>query len=276
MITSPPLIDLLATAEVAARAAGAIARQNYRQPQNIRQKNGIRDLVTDTDVSAQEAALDAIHARYPDHSILAEESAGPEPPDGVWTVDDGITWAVDPVDGTTNFTLNLPMFCTSVGVVQDGKPIAGAIYDPLRDELFSAALGLGASLNGERLHAIKPTTLNEAVIGVDWSHEPARRQQIVELVAGLAHHCRTVRSLGSAVLGLAYVAAGRLHAYANFGLKPWDTAVGAVLINELGGEIRRPDGKPWTFGESWLVAGHPALLDEIGRALTKQAGPPFR
>jgi len=269
VITSPPLIDLLATAKEAARAAGAIARQNYRQPQNIRQKNGIRDLVTDTDVNAQEAALTIIRAQYPDHGILAEESAGPEPANGVWTVEDGITWAVDPVDGTTNFTLNLPMFCTSVGVVQNGMPIAGAIYDPLRDELFSAARGLGASLNGERLHAIKPTTLKEAVIGVDWSHEPARRQQIVETVAGLAHHCRTVRSLGSAVLGLAYVASGRLHAYANFGLKPWDTAAGAILMNELGGEIRRPDGKLWTFSESWLVAGHPALLGEIERVLAK-------
>jgi len=266
---SPSLTDLLQTAEEAARVAGEIARQQYRQPQNIRQKNGIRDLVTDTDVKAQVAALDVIRARYPDHTILAEESAGPEPADGVWTVGEGITWAVDPIDGTTNFTLNLPMFCTSVGVVQDGVPIAGAIYDPLRDELFGGAYGHGAWLNGERLPAVVERPLNEAVIAVDWSHELARRQQIIETVDGLAHHCRTLRALGSAVLGLAYVAAGRLHLYANFGLKPWDSAAGAVLIHVLGGEIRRSDGKPWTFGESWLMAGHPALLDEIGQVLDR-------
>jgi len=269
MTESPSLTDLLATAKEAARAAGEIARRGYRQPQNIRQKHGIRDLVTDTDVSAQEAALAIIRAHYPEHAILAEESAGPEPPDGVWRVGEGITWAVDPVDGTTNFTLNLPMFCTSVGAVRDGVPVAGAIYDPLHNELFSGALGLGAWLNEEPLPDIKQRPLSEAVIGVDWSHEAAQRQQVIETVAGLAHLCRTVRSLGSAVLGLTYVAVGRLQVYANFGLKPWDAAAAAPLINELGGEIRRPDGEPWTFGESWLMAGFPTLLDEIGQVMGK-------
>jgi myo-inositol-1(or 4)-monophosphatase len=260
---SPPLGELLQTAGEAARAAGEIARRDYQHPKNVRQKHGIRDLVTDTDIHAQAAALEIIGARYPDHAILAEESAGPEPANGIWTVGEGLTWAVDPVDGTTNFTLNLPMFCTSVGVVQNGMPVAGAIYDPLRDELFSGARGLGVWLNSKRLPPLAEHGLSDAVVGVDWSHEPSRRQQIVEMVDRMAHHCRTVRSLGSAVLGLAYVAAGRMHVYANFGLKPWDTAVGAVLIGELGGEIRQPDGAAWSFGESWLIAGHPILLDEV-------------
>lgn len=261
------LANLLATAEEAARAGGEIARRDYDRPKNVRLKSGMRDLVTDTDLAAQEAILRLIHDRYPEHGFLGEESAGSEPDSGVWMAGPGITWVVDPVDGTTNFTLGVPMISVSIGVAVDGVPLVGVIYDPLRDEMFSGGRGLGVSLNGRRQDALQPKALEESVIGVDWAHDPERRQRIVDTVQTLSRRCRTVRSLGSAALGLAYVAVGRLQVYANFGLKPWDTAAGAALISEAGGDIRRPDGEAWTFGEPWVIAGQPILLNEVMETL---------
>jgi myo-inositol-1(or 4)-monophosphatase len=227
----------------------------------------VRDLVTDTDLAAQAAILRLIRDHYPDHGFLGEESAGPEPDDGVWRAGPGITWVVDPVDGTTNFTLGVPMICVSIGVVVDGVPLVGAVYDPLRDEMFSGGRELAVSLNGEKQPALQSKALEESVIGVDWAHDPQLRQQVVDTVQTLSRRCRTVRSLGAAALGLAYVAAGRLQVYANYGLKPWDTAAGAALIAEVGGDIRRPDGEEWTFGEPWVIAGPPVLLDEVIKTL---------
>jgi len=267
LIDTSLLTGLLATAEEAARAGGEIAQRDYARPKNVRLKSGVRDLVTDTDLAAQETILRILRDHYPDHRFLGEESAGPEPDNGVWQIEPGITWVVDPVDGTTNFTLGVPMICVSIGVAVDGVPLAGAIYDPLRDEMFSGGHGLGVTLNGEKQPTLQPRALEESVIGVDWAHEPDLRQQIVDTVQSISRRCRTVRSLGSAALGLAYVAIGRLQVYANYGLKPWDTAAGAALIAEVGGDIRRPDGQAWTFGEPWVIAGQPVLLDEVMKTL---------
>lgn len=258
------------TARLAALSAGHIIRRDIIGPRNVRFKSGPRDLVTDTDYAAQAAALEVIAGRHADHPILAEENPGSRPDaNGVWTLPAGPIWMVDPLDGTTNFAAGLPFVCTSVGVAIDGQPVAGAIYDPLRDEMFLGALGLGAALNGRALGPVQSTAIGGSVIGVDWAHSPRNREQVVQTVLALATHCRALRSLGSAALALAYVAVGRVHLYANFGLKPWDTAAAAAILSETGAAVQQLDGRAWHPGEPRVMAAHPDLLAEALRLLSK-------
>lgn len=259
--------ELLDTAMEAARAAGAQIRQNYDRPGQVREKGGRRNLVTDTDEAAQVAALEVISRRHPAHFILAEEDpAGRPDKHGVWTIPGGAVWAVDPLDGTTNFTTAIPVFCSAVGVALDGVPVAGAIYDPMRDEMLAGARGLGATVNGEPLPPLQPVPLRYATVGLDWSRGKLSRAEFAALLDQISRASRTLRVLGSAALALGYVALNRNHAYFNFGLQPWDTGAAAAIIAEVGGELWHIDGTPWRFGEPAVLAGHPALLEEFVRA----------
>lgn len=264
MTDSPATADLLQTAAAAARAAGAVIRKDFGHARNIRHKNGPRDLVTDTDKAAQQAALAIITARHPDHDILAEEDPSTRPDaDGVWTIPPGPIWIVDPLDGTTNFTTAIPFICSSVGVAIDGEPVAGAIYDPLRDEMFLGGRGVAATLNGEPIAPMQALPLAEMTISVDWGHADHMRRMLTGAATDLAGACRTLRAMGSAALALAYVAAGPLHAYINLGLQPWDTAGGAAIIRAAGGDLLQADGSPWQLGRPGTVAAHPSILPEL-------------
>ena len=261
------LEQLRITAHAAAWAAGRVIQEKNSQPRTIRVK-GPRDIVTDTDTAAQMAAIDVIRARFGDHRILAEEDPQAKPgEDGLFDIPDGPTWIIDPLDGTSNYANGLPLISVSVGVTVEREALVGAIYDPFRDELFEAARGLGATVNGRALPQIEPHRLEDALVNHDWARQPEARQRIVETVARLAPHCRTLRAMGSAALGLAYVAAGRVQVHFNFGLMPWDSAAGAILVGEAGGELRALDGSAWRVGHPSLIAGHPALLDEALRVL---------
>ncbi len=270
-MTDPAFIEQLRqTAHQAVWRAGQVIRDYNDRPRSVRFK-GPRDLVTDTDTAAQLAAVKVITDRFPDHRIIAEEDPRSKPgKDNRWQIPRGVVWMIDPLDGTSNYASHVPLICVSVGVAVDGEPVAGAIFDPLRDELFTTAAGQGATLNGRPVEPIRPVALENAIISLDWAREPAVRDRILAGVITLAPHCRTLRALGSAALALAYVAAGRLQVYFNYNLQPWDTAAGAAMIREVGGEIRSPDGSPWQAGESSLVAGHPELLDAV-IALINQA-----
>ncbi len=206
--------------------------------------------------------MSVIRERHPDHAILAEELPGAQPDaQGVWPIPAGMLWMVDPLDGTTNYTTGLPLSCVSVGVARDGQPLAGAIYDPYRDELFLGVRGQGATLNGRPLPPIVQKDLAHAVVGLDWMHEPRTRQTVVGYVTVLATNCLSLRALGSAALALAYVAAGRLQLYLNLGLQPWDVAAAAVLLGECGASLSHVDGTAWHLGEPGVIAGHSALLN---------------
>lgn len=263
MLDATFLNEVLSTARDAAKLAGGIIRDQYVKPRQITEK-GPRDLVTDTDRMAQDAILALIHERHPEHGFLAEEDISTHSThEGEWRIPNGVLWVVDPLDGTTNFTTGLPLSCVSIGVAVDGRCVAGVIYDPYRDELFAAAKGMGASLNGEPLPALRYVPLTRAVIAVDWAHHPSIRTRAVTMVDRLAPQCQTVRALGTAALAQAYLASGRVQLYFNFGLQPWDVAAGAVLISEAGGIIQQPNGEEWKLGLPALFAAHPALLAEI-------------
>jgi myo-inositol-1(or 4)-monophosphatase len=228
---------LLQTAIEAAKRAGQVIAKRYPAGRNVAFK-GYRDLVTDTDIAAEAAILDLIRARFPDHAILAEEGGG----DGVGS---DYTWVVDPLDGTTNYAHHVPIFCTSIGVLERGRPIIGVIHDPLREQTFVAERGKGAALNGELMHASSTSRLIHSVVGLDWGHSDEVRGQTLKLLLQIAPHCGTVRALGSAALALAYVAAGWLDAYLNLSLKPWDTAAGMLLVAEAGGRCTTLEGEPF-------------------------------
>lgn len=263
-MTNEALLDQLRkTAHTAAWRAGQVIREHYADPGSVREK-GPRDLVTDTDLAAQAAALGVIHERHPEHVILAEEDPVGQPHgEERWEIPGDVVWMVDPLDGTTNYTTGLPMVCTSVGVAIDGEPAAGVIYDPLREELFMGVRGQGASLNGRPLAPLQPHGLDKSVVSLDWAHDPSKRDRSLAVVSALAARCRTVRALGSAALGLAYVAQGRVDFYFNFGLQPWDIAAGAVIIREVGGVLCHPGGEALQLGKPAIFAAHPALLDEV-------------
>ncbi len=238
----------LAAAIDAARAAARVALDRFDQPQIVTHK-GFRDIVTEADVAAQNAAVATILARFPDAAILGEEDLAP--PTGAETL-----WVIDPIDGTTNYARQFPSFAVSIGVVQRGQPIAGAIYDPLRDHLFAAEAGCGATLNGAPIHVSDVRALPEAILAVDWGQSPEDRRRALALAHAIGTECRTVRAIGSAALAMCYLAAGWVDLFFNLALKPWDGAAAQLIIAEAGGRITNPQGEKWDYTQPAALASN--------------------
>lgn len=261
------LIELKDCAERAAIGAGAVALEGYRGVLQIASKGGT-DIVTQYDHAAEAAALAILRERYPDHSFLAEESGA----SGVADQEHDLVWMVDPIDGTHNYANQLPFWCVSVAVAdkRSGHVLAGAIFDPLHEELFSASRGGGTTLNGQPIHTTTKRDVRQAIVGYDIGHSPDISVRMVELVAWVQPRVAKVRHLGSAALSLTYVAAGRLDGYYHLGLQPWDIAAALLLIEEAGGIVTEWDGSPRLSGAGSAVAAggplHPALLDLLRSA----------
>jgi myo-inositol-1(or 4)-monophosphatase len=255
--------EMLKTAEEAARAAGAEAVYWFEKRTEPREK-GFRELVTEGDVAAQRVALEIIQARFPDHHILAEEDNTNTPDgDGVYTIPGDVVWIIDPVDGTTNFSRHVPFFNVSIGVAIDGQPAAGVVYDPIRDTLFAAVRGQGATLDGRPIHVAERAKLADALIAFDSPPNQDWRLREWAVLPKIAARCRTLRALGSAALGMAYVAAGSLDAYLHYYIHPWDVAVGALLVEEAGGVVRQTNGEEWRLGQPSVLMCNSALLDPL-------------
>lgn len=227
----------LATAETAAVQAGALLREMLAQPRELISK-GYRDLVTDADFAAQKLITDLIRQRFPKHAFLVEEKDPSLPRAG------SVQWVIDPVDGTSNYSRQQPNFSVSIGVAVSGESVVGVIYDPMRDEMFSAVAGQGSRLNGHAIQVSSEEALASAIIAVDWSRTYELRQAMLTALTGFAHEVKTIRAIGSAALALAWIAAGRLDGYLNFGLFPWDVAAGSLLIREAGGVMTDDTGRP--------------------------------
>ncbi len=230
------LNELLKAASKAAKLGGEILKHYYaptqRQDLGMETKTNWRDIVTIADKEAEAKIVDFIKANFPDHSILGEEGTSIEG-SGEYK------WVIDPLDGTTNFFHTYPFFCTSIGIVdREGQGVVGAIYDPIKDELFTAIRGQGSFLNGRRMSVSKTAELKQALLVTGFAYrDDARQRESLELFSKLNFTCHGVRRDGSAALDLAYVACGRLDAFWEFGLKPWDTAAGALMVQEAGGLV---------------------------------------
>jgi myo-inositol-1(or 4)-monophosphatase len=260
---------LQAAAEQAALAAGIVALEGYRGVLEITSKGGT-DIVTQYDHAAEEAALGILHSRYPDHSFLAEESGA----SGTQHAEHDLVWMVDPIDGTHNYANQIPFWCVSVAVAdrQSSQVLAGAIYDPLHDELFSARAGGGATLNGRPIRTTTRSDVGQAIVAYDIGHNPDISTRMVELIAWVQTRVGKVRHLGSAALSLTYVAVGRLDAYYHLSLQPWDIGAALLLIEEAGGIVTDWYGARRLSGTGSAVAAsaqlHPALLSLLRGAVT--------
>lgn len=247
---------LMHVAQRAARAGGQALLDRLEAARDVRSK-GFRDIVTDADLAAQEAVLTIIRQHCPTHDVLSEES----PPNA--GVGDEL-WVVDPLDGTINYAHRFPCFCVSVALVVQGEPAMGVVFDPLHERLFAAERGGGATLNGQPVHVSACADLAAAMVGLDWARHPAMRQRVVASLTGVAESATTLRSVGSAALGLCYVAAGWLDAYFNFALQPWDGAAAGLIVREAGGALSAPSGAAWAYTAPACVASngliHAAVL----------------
>ena len=226
---------MIQTATEAARAAGKVIVDRYPGRRQVTIK-GYRDIVTDVDRAAESVVLDLIRERFPGHAILSEEAGGSG-------IGEGITWVVDPLDGTTNYAHRIPFFSVSIGVLDGGGPVAGVVRDPVREQTFAAERGGGSVLNGEAIRVSSTDHLRGAIVGFDWAHSDQVRAQVLALLQRIAPRCGTVRGFGSAALAQAYVAAGWLDAYMSLSLRPWDVAAGMLLVAEAGGRCSTVGGE---------------------------------
>lgn len=246
--------DILQFAEGIARQAGAVLMEGFGNVRHIQQKGAI-DLVTEFDRRSEEVVISAIQQRFPDHAILAEESGHHE-------LISEYQWVIDPLDGTTNFAHAIPVFSVSIGLLRNNSPVAGVVYDPFRNEMFSAELGQGASLNNNPIHVSSRTDLGQAVISTGFPYD-VRTNPRNNLAQFVQFQLRTqaVRHLGSAALDCSWTAMGRLDGYWEFGVKPWDVGAGALIVREAGGRVTSVDGdEDFLSGDTILVSN--GLLHE--------------
>jgi myo-inositol-1(or 4)-monophosphatase len=241
----------------AAFAAGRVLEQKFYGARTVRSK-GFRDIVTDADFAADRAARRILTRAFPAHAILSEEDKTPLP-------QSEFVWMMDPLDGTTNYARQLPVFATSLALTRRGQPIVGVVYDPLRDECYFAERGRGAFLNGARIHASKVATLERAVVGYEFAREPQLRALGLKVLAHVAMQSTTARVGGSAALSLCYIAAGRLDTYMQLTLFPWDVAAGMLIAREAGARVTHLDGKTATLKGGAYLAGAPKIFPEFFR-----------
>lgn len=240
--------------------AGTLLRVSLDREYQIRFKGDI-DLVTDVDQASEALLVQAIRSHYPNHSIVAEEG-------NTISGTSAYTWLIDPLDGTTSYVHGYPAFCVSLGLWYANEPLLGVVYDPLRNELFSAQRGHGAYCNGRRLRVSSTTTLSAALLSTGFPYDRITRQEnnIAEF-SRMIMQIQDVRRSGSAALDLCYVAAGRSDGHWETGLQPWDTAAGTLLVTEAGGQVSDWLGQVWTGRETHLVASNRRLHADIVRVL---------
>ena len=252
---------MLGIAVRAARRAGAIINRAARDvdvlPVTRKRHN---DFVTEVDKSAEQAIIDILHRAYPDHAILAEESGATAGTAG----ESEYTWIIDPLDGTTNFIHGFPQYAVSIGVRHKGVLAHGVIYDPTKNELFTASRGRGAFLDERRIRVSKRLQLEEALIGTGF---PFRDLQSLDEYLAMFREftIRTagIRRAGAAALDIAYVAAGRLDGFWEMGLSPWDMAAGALMVQEAGGLVGDFRGDSGYLESGRIVCGNPKIFSQM-------------
>ena len=247
----------------AARRAGDLIVRSLSRLDSLKiDTKGRNDFVTDIDRNAEAEIIATIRRSHPDHAYLAEES-------GRGGGDSEFVWIIDPLDGTTNFLHGFPTFAVSIAVQHRGRLQHAVVYDPMRQEFFTASRGDGAQLEGKKIRVSSQRTLEGSLIGTGFPYrmEAAYIDDYLAMLKVVMAAAAGVRRPGAAALDLAYVAAGRIDGFWEFGLAPWDTAAGTLLIQEAGGRVGTPAGSEYALGPN-IVAGNPkvyqGLLDALG------------
>ncbi|MBI4987524.1 MAG: inositol monophosphatase [Rhodocyclales bacterium] len=247
----------LSIAIKAARRAGGIINRASRDVEQIKvSAKRDKDFVTEVDKAAEEAIIGVLHEAYPNHAILAEESGA--------SGDSDYVWIIDPLDGTTNFIHGFPQYAVSIAQAHKGVLQHAVVYDPTRNELFTASKGGGAYLNERRIRVSKRVKLNEVLVGTGF---PFRYFEHVDAYLGIfrdmMHKTAGVRRPGAAALDLAWVAAGRIDGFWELGLSPWDMAAGALLITEAGGLVGDLRGEQNFLETGNIVGGNPKVFVQL-------------
>jgi myo-inositol-1(or 4)-monophosphatase len=260
--TDSELDEFLEAATEAARRAALVLAQ-WRRRFSVREK-GPADLVTEADLASQQAIRDYLHGRFPSHDFLGEEdkNAGARTCPG-----DVPRWIVDPIDGTTNYVHDFPLYCISIGLEIDGELAAGVILEPTRQELFRAAKGRGAWLGDERLQVSPVQRLEEALLTTGFPPHMREQDKLFKSWEYFSLRAQSVRRTGSTALNLAYLAAGRCEAFWAFDNHVWDVAAGVVLVREAGGKITRADGSNYDpYGADCVASNggiHELMLEGV-------------
>ena len=260
--------DTLEIVEVVARQAGAVLMEGYGNVRHIHRK-GVIDLVTEFDKRSEEVILSSIQQHFPDHAILAEESGHNH------TVSE-YQWVIDPLDGTTNFAHGIPVFSVSIGLLKNNSPVLGVVYDPFRNEMFSAELGHGATLNNHPLQVSSHADLEHAVISTGFPYD-LRTNPRNNLAQFVQFQMRTqaVRHLGSAALDCTWTAMGRLDGYWEFGVKAWDVGAGALIVREAGGRVTSVDGGEDFLSDQSILVSNSLLHEQMLRVLREGSDAPL-
>jgi myo-inositol-1(or 4)-monophosphatase len=240
-----------------AQEAGQILREEFARPPHIAYK-GDADLVTQADKRSERAIVERLTKYFPDHAIAAEEGTGHE-------ANSEFRWHVDPLDGTTNFAHGYPCFCVSIALAQRDSILAGVIYNPIANELFTAARGEGAMLNGKGIHVSRIETLATSLLCTGFPAHKRMASPNIHYYWDFTLRSHGVRRDGSAALDLASVAAGRFEAFWEFGLNRWDVAAGMILVEEAGGKITDFAGEPYRLGGPMILATNGLIHDETQR-----------
>jgi myo-inositol-1(or 4)-monophosphatase len=259
MSTTEPLDDYLDAARTAALRAAAVLDE-WRPRFQVREKARF-DLVTDADLASQRTIYQYLGGRFPSHAFLGEEDAGHQRP-GPGAPP---TWIIDPIDGTTNYVHDCPFYCVSIGLQVAGELVVGLVYDPSREEMFAAARGCGAWLNGRRMHTSAAAGLGEALLATGFPPDMRGQERTLDWWRYFSLRARSLRRTGSTALNMAYVAAGRFDGYWAFDNHVWDVAGAVVLVREAGGTVTNVDGSAYDPHTPDALATngplHPVMLE---------------
>ncbi|MYD96194.1 MAG: inositol monophosphatase [Gammaproteobacteria bacterium] len=269
----------------AARRAGQVILRAMDRVDTLHvQEKGRNDLVSEVDLEAEDIIVDTIRKAYPDHDVVGEErgsrdpeEAPPETKAELGPIGDvpepRVSWIVDPLDGTTNFVHGIPHFCTSIAVTRGATLLHGVVVDHVRNEEFAATRGAGARLNGRRIRVASRDRIDDSIIagGLPFASVATHIDSYTDVLKVFMSRCRTLRRQGSAALDLAYVAAGRVDGFFELGLKPWDTAAGAVIVREAGGFVGDAAGGDRFLETGNIVAANPRLFRAMLRVIRATA-----
>ena len=239
-----------------ARAGGGLALKRFRTAHDIDIK-GHRNIVTETDVAAELRIKAILAAEYPGHKILSEETAYDTDPSS------GLTWVIDPIDGTKNYAIGVPFWCTNVALCLDAEPVVALTYDAVHDEGFWALAGQGAFCGESLITASDKPDVFSGIIGIDLGYDDAAGARQLDLMRRIFPNTQGIRITGSAALGMAYAACGRFDLYAHLNVSPWDVAAGILLVREAGGAASDRDGSPMRITSKGFAAGGRAVHDDF-------------
>ena len=248
---------MLSVAKAAARDASDLILHANEIDRETSNKSTITDLVTQTDKNAERVIKDDIIAKFPDHTILAEES-------GKTSSNSDFLWVIDPLDGTTNFVHGLSPYCVSIALLKNDKPLLSVISELPNENLFWAVKGQGAFCNGEKISVSSRKLIRDSLLITGFSYEhDSKWETNMKLFKNFTKISHGVRRIGSAAADLCYVASGKADAFWEIGLYPWDSAAGILLVEEAGGKVSRMDGKPYNIYDKQILATNNLIHDEM-------------